>query len=311
MTSSADQEVKQNLTSTVGGDVTIPEPVKSRGFLLKQGRLIASVKDSVFEIEKVDFLNRLSWDRASGLFTIRRLQSNDSGDYSVDVNETPVSFKLSVYDAVLEPCVTVTSVSREGCTLLCAVDQLSGGTLSWYQGEELVNQSSTQRSLPLTVDRLGPQSSYRCVSANPAGNLTRSVDAKTSCPVEQLTGDEVEGKHNRLNQIVIPIVSVMVLLSICVIVQSYRSKTYHHRRRLFRNTLCTICCRLPASLIRPLQSALEAHKLQSSGGVALQLRRSLTRPLQHAPQKQPAAGSSHRCPDRHRARLKQTRTKTT
>ncbi|CAL8356309.1 unnamed protein product [Boreogadus saida] len=218
MTSSADQEVKQNLTSTVGGEVTIPGPYKGRGFLLKKRSVIARVKDSVFEIEHDDFLNRISWDRATGLFTIRRLQSNDSGDYTVDDNETPVSFKLSVYDAVLEPGVTVTSVSNESCTLLCAVDQLSGGTLSWYQGEVLVDQSSTQRSLPLTVDRLGLRSSYRCVSANPAGNLTRSVDAKTSCPVEQRTGDEDEGKHNRLNQIVIPIVSVMVLLSICVIV---------------------------------------------------------------------------------------------
>ncbi|CAL8270195.1 unnamed protein product [Gadus morhua 'NCC'] len=91
-------------------------------------------------------------------------------------------------DAVLEPGVTVTSVSSVGCTLLCAVDQLSGGTLSWYQGEVLVNQSSTQRSLPLTVDRLALRSSYRCVSANPAGNLTRSVDANTSCTVQQRTG---------------------------------------------------------------------------------------------------------------------------
>ena len=97
MTSSAALEVKQNLISSVGGEVTIPVPVKSRGFLLKQGRLIAIVKDSVFEIEDVDFLNRISWDRASGLFSIRRLQSKDSGDYSVDVNETAVSFKLSVY----------------------------------------------------------------------------------------------------------------------------------------------------------------------------------------------------------------------
>ncbi|XP_059904098.1 uncharacterized protein LOC132454626 isoform X2 [Gadus macrocephalus] len=218
MTSSADQEVKQNLISTVGGEVTIPVPVKSRGFLLKKEVLIAEVKDSVLELENDDFLNRTSWDRATGLFTLRRLQSKDSGDYAVNVIVTFVSFKLSVYDAVLEPGVTVTSVSSEGCDLLCAVDQLSGGTLSWYQGEKLVNQSSTQRFLPLTVDRLGLRSSYRCVSANPAGNLTRSVDAKTSCPVEQLTGDEVEGKHNRLNQIVIPIVSVMVLLSICVIV---------------------------------------------------------------------------------------------
>ncbi|XP_059904101.1 uncharacterized protein LOC132454628 isoform X2 [Gadus macrocephalus] len=219
MTSSADQEVTQNLISTVGGEVTIPEPVKSRGFLLKKGRVIARVKDSVFEIEDGDFLNRISWDRATGLFTLRRLQSEDSGDYSVDVIVTLVSFKLSVYDAVLEPGVTVTSVSSEGCTLLCAVDQLSGGTLSWYQGEDLVDQSSTQRSLPLTVDRLALRSSYRCVSANPAGNLTRSVNANTSCPVEQRTGDEVEAKSDRLVWILIPIIcGITFILFLSVII---------------------------------------------------------------------------------------------
>uniref|UniRef100_A0A8C5B8U6 Ig-like domain-containing protein n=1 Tax=Gadus morhua TaxID=8049 RepID=A0A8C5B8U6_GADMO len=219
MTSSAAQEVKQNLISTVGGEVTIPEPVKSRGILLKKGVIIAEVKDSVLELKNDDFLNRISWDGATGLFTIRRLQSNDSGDYAVN-------------DIVTLPGVTVTSVSSERCTLLCAVDQLSGGTLSWYQGEVLVIQSSTlstQRSLPLTVDRLGLRSSYRCVSANPAGNLTRSVDANTSCTVQQRTG-------KKLNQIVIPIVSVMVLLSICAIVIFFvkrRKKGTHLQGKYF------------------------------------------------------------------------------
>ncbi|CAL8389150.1 unnamed protein product [Arctogadus glacialis] len=221
MTSSAAEEVKQNLISTVGGEVTIPEPVKGPGFLLKDRSVIATVtSDRIITKSNNRFLGRLSLNRVTGQYTIRSLQNNDSGIYTVDQEDTSKSesFNLSVYDAVLKPDVNVTSVSSEGCTLLCAVDQLSGGTLSWYQGEVLVNQSSTQRSLPLTVDRLGLRSSYRCVSANPAGNLTRSVDAKTSCTVQQRSGDEDEGKHNRLNQIVIPIVSVMVLLSICVIV---------------------------------------------------------------------------------------------
>ena len=80
------------------------------------------------------------------------------------------------------------NVSSGSCTLLCVVDQLSGGSLSWYEGEDLVNQTSTQLSLPLTVDRLGLQSSYRCVSANPVGNRTQSVNINASCPAEQLTG---------------------------------------------------------------------------------------------------------------------------
>ena len=98
--SSADQEVKQNLISTVGGEVTIPEPVKSRGFLLKEKNVIASVRNSVMEIDSKDFQDRqdsLSWDGDTGLFTIRRLQSKDSGVYSVNVDDTIVSFKLSVY----------------------------------------------------------------------------------------------------------------------------------------------------------------------------------------------------------------------
>ena len=97
MTSSADQEVKQNLISTVGGEVTIPGPVKSLGFLVKQGRVIARVKDSVLEIENDDFVDRISLDRATRMFTLRRLQSNDSGDYSVNTDKTLVSFKLNVY----------------------------------------------------------------------------------------------------------------------------------------------------------------------------------------------------------------------
>ncbi|CAL8356370.1 unnamed protein product [Boreogadus saida] len=137
MTSSAAQGVKQNLISTVGGEVTIPGPVKGLGFLLKQGRVIARVKDSVFEIENDDFLNRISWDRASGLFALRRLQSKDSGDYSVDVNETLVSFKLSVYGrASWSPAVTRRSVSSRGLHPAVGCGQLSGGTLSGDEDKE-------------------------------------------------------------------------------------------------------------------------------------------------------------------------------
>ena len=97
MTSSADQEVKQNLISTVGGEVTIPGPVKSPGFLVKFTLVIASVSDSGLQIVVKGFLDRLSWDRDTGRFTIRRLQSNDSGIYSVNQGDTSESFKLSVY----------------------------------------------------------------------------------------------------------------------------------------------------------------------------------------------------------------------
>ena len=81
----------------MGGEVTIPEPVKSRGCLVNQGIVIASVSDGVLEIYNNDFLDRVSWDGDTGQFTIRRLQTKDSGIYLVDVNRTSVFFKLSVY----------------------------------------------------------------------------------------------------------------------------------------------------------------------------------------------------------------------
>ena len=98
LTSSAAQEVKQNLISTVGGEVTIPGPDKGPWFLLKDRFIIASVtSDRIITILNNRFLGRLSLHRDTRQFTIRRLQSNDSGIYFVNEGEASVLFKLSVY----------------------------------------------------------------------------------------------------------------------------------------------------------------------------------------------------------------------
>ena len=98
MMSSADQEFKQNLISTVGGEVIIPEPDKGPWFLLKDRFIIASVtSDRIITILNNRFLGRLSLHQDTRQFTIERLQSNDSGIYSVTQGDTSESFKLSVY----------------------------------------------------------------------------------------------------------------------------------------------------------------------------------------------------------------------
>ena len=46
---------------------------------MKDRLVIALVRDRVLEIDDEGFLDRESWDGDTGRFTIRRLQSNNSG----------------------------------------------------------------------------------------------------------------------------------------------------------------------------------------------------------------------------------------
>lgn len=97
---SASEEVKKNLTGTVGGNITLPDSVQERGFLLYGGKVIADVIKGEFKVLEEKNKNRLQWDRNSGLFTLTELQRNDSGIYAVDSKTGKVftsSYKLTVY----------------------------------------------------------------------------------------------------------------------------------------------------------------------------------------------------------------------
>ncbi|KAL3995789.1 scotin [Sarotherodon galilaeus] len=185
---SASEEVKKNLTGTVGGNITLPAPVQERGYLSYGRTIIADVKGGIFDIEEI-YKNRLQWDRNSGLFTLTELQRNDSGIYTVDSKTGKVftsSYKLTVYAFV--PSVSSSapstdsdamSVSSESCSLLCLVDRET--TLLWFKDEQMLNQSSSALSLPLTVHKQDFSSSYRCVAANPAENKTLPVHSSIYC----------------------------------------------------------------------------------------------------------------------------------
>ncbi|XP_026025420.1 uncharacterized protein LOC113023550 [Astatotilapia calliptera] len=175
---SASEEVKKNLTGTVGGNITLPDSVLGEGFLLYERKIIALVNNGEIKVYK----NRLQWDRNSGLFTLRELQRNDSGIYTVDSKTGKgftSSYKLTVYDSVPTPAVKKVSVSSESCSLLCRVDRET--TLLWFKDEQMLNQSSSALSLPLTVHKQDFSSSYRCVAANPAEEKTLPVHVRTTC----------------------------------------------------------------------------------------------------------------------------------
>lgn len=99
---SASEEVKKNLTGTVGGNITLPDSVleKDVGFLSYERKIIAHVIKGEFDISEDIYKNRLQWDRNSGLFTLTELQRDDSGSYVIDSKTGKVftsSYKLTVY----------------------------------------------------------------------------------------------------------------------------------------------------------------------------------------------------------------------
>ncbi|XP_019214973.1 uncharacterized protein LOC109202346 isoform X2 [Oreochromis niloticus] len=220
---SASEEVKKNLTGTVGGNITLPAPVQEKAFLSYGGKNIADVNKGEFEIFGEIYMNRLQWDRNSGLFTLTELQRDDSGIYTVDSKTGNVftsSYKLTVYDSVPTPAVKKVSVSSESCSLLCLVDRET--KLLWFKDEQRLNQSSSALSLPLTVHKQDFNSSYRCVAANPAENKTLPVHVRTTCG--DTNNDTNSSTEPRSYNILIIIFSVLSATLIIIIILIMRRK---------------------------------------------------------------------------------------
>lgn len=97
---SAADEVKKNLSGVVGGNITLPDPLLEFGLLLVERKNIALVNDGKLQIVEEIYMNKLHWNRISGLFTITDLQKNDSGIYTIDSKKRRVfigSYNLTVY----------------------------------------------------------------------------------------------------------------------------------------------------------------------------------------------------------------------
>uniref|UniRef100_UPI0037E96722 uncharacterized protein n=1 Tax=Semicossyphus pulcher TaxID=241346 RepID=UPI0037E96722 len=191
MVSSAAEEVKSELRGIEGGSITLPDPVLEFGFLMFGGKNVATVKEKKCDIFEEIYEDRLFWNNRTGLFTLRGLQRSDAGVYGFDSKKGAVFFtshRLTVYKPVAAPAVNAVNtvhVSAESCTLLCLVKTAEETTLLLYKDEDILNQSSSALSLPLTLHRQDLTSSYRCVAANPAEEKTLHVNVTTSCA----TGD--------------------------------------------------------------------------------------------------------------------------
>ncbi|XP_067440509.1 CD48 antigen-like isoform X2 [Thunnus thynnus] len=219
--SSATEEVK-NLISTEGGSITLPDPVKEKGYLSFKGTTIAAVNKGEVEIEEKIYINRLHWDKNTGFFTITGLQRNDSGIYYIDSKKGrtfTTSYNLIMYESVSTPAVKRLSVSAESCILLCSVEKAEETTLLWYKDKEILNQSSSALSLLLTVHKQDSNSSYSCVAANPADNKTLPVNITTSCSEQNNTdnSDDTNTRYYFVTGIIISIVLAVFVVLIAII----------------------------------------------------------------------------------------------
>ncbi|XP_028999433.1 uncharacterized protein LOC114851816 isoform X2 [Betta splendens] len=218
---------EKNLRGTVGGSITLPEPVLELGFILYGTKNIAIVVDGKMKIVEKMYQNKLLWSDRTGCFTITDLQRNDSGIYAVDRKESGVStaYKLSVFDSVSAP--TVNRLGSDSCVLLCEVVNAEETTLLWYKDDEVVKQNSSAPSLSLTVHEQDYKSSYRCVAANPAEHKAEPVNVEETCgPNYTGRNQEKPEDRSRVIGIVVSIVSVVVIAIVGIMIK----KRYHNQK---------------------------------------------------------------------------------
>ncbi|XP_062340331.1 hepatic and glial cell adhesion molecule-like isoform X2 [Osmerus eperlanus] len=216
------------LTGAVGGDITFPASVKTSGSLEYRDKAICQVLKGDSEVYIEDFRERLQWNRQTGLFTIRELRINDTGPYTVkdSIGQNNSLFHLTVYNQVSKPQVRAAAP----CWVECSVENGRDVSLSWYRGEERLNQTSSPDlsrvlSLVLVSDS---NTSYSCVVENPVSR--ESVNMPDTC---RTIGDpKPDGVEGRLWVSTVVAVSCSVFIIVFVLLVVYlKRKTPAHTQQ--------------------------------------------------------------------------------
>ncbi|XP_067114251.1 CD48 antigen-like [Osmerus mordax] len=216
------------LTGAVGGDITLPAAVETSGSLELRNKDIIVVFKGDSDVYDEDFRDRLQWNSQTGLFTIRELRISDTGMYTVKntKEQNNSKFNLTVYNQVSKPQVRAAAP----CWVECSVENGRDVSLSWYRGEERLNQTSSpdlSRSLSLV---LVPDynTSYSCVVENPVSR--ESVNMPDTC---RTIGDpEQDGVEGRLWVSTVVAVSCSVFIIVVVLLVVYlKRKTPSHTQQ--------------------------------------------------------------------------------
>ena len=93
-------EIKKHLVVIEGGSITLPDAVVEKAFLTFGTNVIAEVEGEELEAYEGMYTGTVLWNKTTGLFTITRLQKNNSGIYqinSIKPRTFAVPYNITVY----------------------------------------------------------------------------------------------------------------------------------------------------------------------------------------------------------------------
>ncbi|XP_010902347.3 CD48 antigen-like [Esox lucius] len=161
------------------------------------------------------FKDRIQWDQQTGQFTIRDLTTNDSGMYVVDEKGgDKTTYQLTVFEPVSRPMLT--TAGNQICSVECSVKNEIDVTLSWYSGEEILNQTSSpdlsiKLSLPLEVDKQD-RMFYICEAANPVNKENVTFHVPESCLELEESASPLTASIIR--HILVPLILLTVIITL-------------------------------------------------------------------------------------------------
>ncbi|XP_062408364.1 uncharacterized protein LOC134099491 [Sardina pilchardus] len=199
----SDKDTQEHINMKRGDDCTLQTGTVRRSSMIILWSFIRPTTDNDLHIAQLykdnaeimptdQFRNRLHLDRHTGSLTVTDIGFMDSGLYKLNIRggtqNSYKEFDVIVYGDVGVPMVTVyhskTKLDRN-CSVECSVENGREVTLSWYRGNDLLNQTSSPDlnmtlRVPLEVER-HDNSIYSCVAANPVSNQTIFLNITATC----------------------------------------------------------------------------------------------------------------------------------
>ncbi|XP_034146933.1 uncharacterized protein LOC105030291 isoform X3 [Esox lucius] len=122
----------------------------------------------------------------------------------------------------------LTTAGNQICSVECSVKNDRDVTLSWYNGEEILNQTSSpdhsiKLFLPLEVDKQD-RTSYRCEAANPVTKKNVTFHVPESCPETKVTDNDIERVRGSLIGAVMCVLVASGVLGLAIYLKKGRNR---------------------------------------------------------------------------------------